>query len=108
MASNYLQISLSEAIPGMLLADDILDHQGQVLLPHGSVLSETLIKSLHRHEIVAITIRGPQASPEQQADTAAKYARRIDILFRHIPPDSISVSNELRRYVRTFRLGDDT
>ena len=92
----------------MLLADDILDHHGQVLLPHGSALNETLIKSLHRHEIVTITILGPQASPEQQALMTAKYARRIDILFRHIATDASSVSNELRSYVRSFRLGDGT
>lgn len=107
MTSNSVQILIAQAEPGMVLSEDLLDHQGQVLLPKASVLNESLIKGLHRHDIAAICIVGAQSSPEEQARTTARHAQRIAILFRQIAPDAAGVSNELRNYVRTFRLGDD-
>ncbi len=106
MASNSVQIRIAQAEPGMVLSEDLLDHQGQVLLPKASVLSESLIKGLHRHDITAICILGAQSSPEEQARTTAKHAQRIAVLFRQVAPDAVGVSNALRSYVRSFRLGD--
>ena len=48
--STIKQIPLEEAQPGMLLGDDLRDAAGQVLLPRGSELAESSLRSLARRE----------------------------------------------------------
>ena len=55
--STIKQIPLEEAQPGMLLGDDLRDAAGQVLLPRGSELAESSLRSLARRGIETLTIR---------------------------------------------------
>jgi hypothetical protein len=87
----------------MVLSDDILDDQGQVLLPKDTVLTERMIGLLPAHgiEMVAVCLTGG-ASPADQAQIQA----RIDHLFRKNDPDDAGdfATGILRRYVLDYRL----
>ena len=51
MSAAYQHLALSEVKPGMILSDELLDKQGQVLLPKGAVLTSKTIALLPGHGI---------------------------------------------------------
>ena len=70
--------SIGELQPGMLLAQDILNHEQHKLLNEKTVLSQSHIDNLAKHQehtknvIVAYILHGPRKeSPSQQKDGAA-------------------------------------
>jgi hypothetical protein len=92
----------------MVLSDELLDQQGQVLLPKGAVLTARTIALLPGHGIEALAVLRADAldSPGAPVDEAA-IERRIAHLFRQHDP---SLEHDwatalLRRYLTDFRLG---
>jgi len=64
-------IPLEEVVPGMRLGDDLRDDGGQMLLPRGSELSESTLRSLERRGIESLPV-----VEEKPVDEAALAARR--------------------------------
>jgi len=76
-------IAIDDAQPGMRLAEAVVDATGQLLVPAGSELTESLLQGLRRREIAELTVER-----EIEEDAAAREARRakaveqLDRLFR--------------------------
>ena len=97
------QLALAEVSPGMILSDDLLDLQGQVLLPKGATLTEQTIESLRRHDVVSLRIIMGELTLEEEAIQHAHFQQRLERLFRKLDDSPANVL--LQRYVRDFRLG---
>ena len=107
MGGNYHQLTLAEVRPGMVLSDVLLDMQGNVLLPQGTVLTDAMLALMPRHGISILPIMRDQVTPEAAAATLQHHEARLAQLFRKNDPDSGSdwATATLRRFVTDFRLG---
>lgn len=103
MSNGYKLMALSEVRPGMMLSDDLLDRQGQLLLPKGAALTDASIASVGRHGIGMLPIISGNAAPPD----AAQVNARLDRLFRHNERDDNAdwATGILRRFVEDYRLG---
>jgi hypothetical protein len=108
MTASYHQIPLEQVQPGMVLSDELLDLQGNVLLPQGTVLTAAMLTLMPRHGIQILPItRAVDVSADEAQATLAHYDQRIARLFRKNDPDDDSdwATGLLRRFVTDFRLG---
>ena len=107
MAGNYHQLTLAEVRPGMVLSDVLLDVQGHVLLPQGTVLTDAMLALMPRHGIAVLPILKDEVSPEMAQAALSHHEARIARLFRKNDADSDSdwATALLRRFVSDFRLG---
>jgi len=107
MTGNYHQLAIAEVRPGMVLSDVLLDVQGHVLLPQGSVLTEAMLALMPRHGIAVLPIVREEMAPEVAQAVLARHQDRIDRLFRKNDADSDSdwATALLRRFVTDFRMG---
>jgi hypothetical protein len=109
MSAAYQHLALSQVKPGMILSDELLDKQGQVLLPKGAVLSAKTIALLPGHGIDALAVLRPpgEALPEAPLDQGAIEAR-LAWLFRKHQGGTVDdgwASDILLRYISDYRLG---
>lgn len=108
MSAPYEHLALADLAVGMVLSDDILDPQGQVLLPKGATLNGATIALLPSHgvEMVAVLRQG---LPEPVQDDAAILAR-LDRIFRNtdISEADDAATGLLRMYITDYRLGKGT
>jgi hypothetical protein len=86
MTSNYQPLNLAQVRPGMILSDELLDAQGHVLLPQGTVLTEAMLALMPRHGIAVLPILQEQVSPEAVQATLNHHEARIAQLFRKNEP----------------------
>lgn len=107
MTGNYQQLTLAAVRPGMVLSDVLLDVQGHVLLPQGTVLTEAMLALMPRHGIAVLPIVRDEVTPEAEAAKLEHHQARIARLFRKNDPDSDSdwATATLRRFIADFRLG---
>jgi len=107
MTASYQHLALAQVQPGMILSDELLDVQGQILLPQGTVLTDAMLALMPRHgiAILPIAISGPSA--EEQAANAEHHEQRIAYLFRKNDADDTNdwATGLLRRYITAYRLG---
>lgn len=66
-------LPLAQARAGMVLAGELRDAHGHMLLPEGTVLTPAMLASLARHGIESLPVRNP-------------HGERIDYLFRRLDP----------------------
>ncbi len=101
MSLAYQHLALADVRPGMVLSDVLLDQQGQVLLPQGTVLTAAFIALMPRHgiDVVAVLSAEPVPGPDLSAVQA-----RVAHLFRHKGADD-GASATLHRYIEDYRLG---
>lgn len=110
MNPAYQHLSLADVRPGMILSDELLDRQGQVLLPAGAVLTASTIALLPGHGIDALAVRRELAATvsDSTADAANQSALegRLAKLFRKNDSDDHNdwATGILRRYVEDYRL----
>ncbi|WP_175626126.1 MULTISPECIES: hypothetical protein [Oxalobacteraceae] len=104
MGVIHQQLALDDVTPGMVLADNLLDAQGQILLPKGAELSEQMLESLRRHDISSLRIFMGELSEEEAAAQRAYLQSRLTRLFRN--SDGEDANGLLQNYVRKFRLGE--
>ncbi len=104
MNPAYEHLALTAVKPGMTLSDDILDKQGQILLPQGAVLTERTIALLPAHGIGMVAVLC-DAAPAAAIDSDAQVAR-LNHLFRKNTPDKADdwATGILHRYVLDYRL----
>jgi hypothetical protein len=107
MSPAYKLTELSEAQPGMVLAEVLLDRQGQVLLAQGTVLTESMLASLARHDVAMLPILAADTAPPSPAPAAVQA--RLDHIFRKTGDDDAGrwATGLLRRYVQAYRLGQE-
>lgn len=105
MSAGYKLTALAAARPGMVLSDVLLDRQGQMLLPQGSVLTDSVLASLARHgvDMLPIVAGDTGAAPADSGQVQA----RLDHLFRNHDRDDDNdwATGILRRYVEDYRHG---
>ena len=107
MSAAYQHLALTEVKPGMILSDQLLDRQGQVLLPKGMILTAKIIGLLPSHGIDMLAVlRTDDGSPPQAAADPSTIERRLDHLFRKNDPDDHDdwATGILRRYITDYRL----
>lgn len=85
MKAGARALSLDQAQPGMSLASDLKDHQGNILLKAGTQLSAGHLASLAQRGVRAVTIVEPVSDAE--LETARRDAQlRLQHLFRQRRP----------------------
>lgn len=105
MTILHKQLSLADVVPDMVLSDDLLDPQGQILLPKGATLTQRSIDSLHRHDVLSVSILMGELTAEEEAAQRAHAEMRLTRLFRR--SDDSEANGLLHLYVRSFRLGTE-
>jgi hypothetical protein len=108
MATNYQQLALNDIEVGAILADDVRDDHGVVLLAQGTCLNQSLIKSLARHGVETLPIVCTEASEEITEPTTDEAAilqqqERVKRLFRLENCDE--ASGLLHVFVEQYRQG---
>jgi hypothetical protein len=103
MSAAYQHLALTEVKPGMILSDELLDQQGQVLLPKGAVLTANTIALLPSHGIDMLAVLCGETTPRPDPATVE---RRLKKLFRKNDPDNHDdwATGILRRYIVDYRL----
>ncbi|MFZ2267054.1 MAG: hypothetical protein WAV95_05705 [Azonexus sp.] len=76
-------LPLGEVVVGMRLAEAVVDAAGQVLVPAGTEISESLLHGLQRREVAAIRVeREVTEDPAELELRRARLAAQLDLLFR--------------------------
>lgn len=76
-------IAIGEARPGMRLAEAVVDAMGQVLVPAGSELTESMLQGLRRREVAALVVeREVEEDDAAREARQARVAEQLDRLFR--------------------------
>jgi hypothetical protein len=90
----------------MVLADDLMDKLGHVLLPAGTALTEGMLKSLGHHDIHQLSILIDEVPGDEQERTLEhqKKIERLEHLFRKKPDDT--PTSNLYAYLQKYRAGD--
>lgn len=102
MSNRSKQIALAEALPDMVLAEDLLTARGKLILPKGAALTDKTIASLHRYEVRDLVVQLSDAlSAAEEAAEKARHQERITHLFRKSAEDK--AGNLLKQYVTQFR-----
>ncbi|MEJ7806271.1 MAG: hypothetical protein WKG03_10180 [Telluria sp.] len=106
MSAAYQHLALAEVRPGMILSDELLDRQGQVLLPKGAVLTAGTIALLPGHGIDMLAVLRSDADAAADKPDHDAIARRLDKVFRKNDPDNDDdlASATLRGYILDYRL----
>lgn len=99
--SRYLPLSKLEA--GMVLADDLLDKMGHVLLPAGVSLTDATIKAIAHHDVHLLSIVAEAGEQKVDAEELQRQLKRIDYLFRHATEEG--AMQTLKQFVVHYREG---
>jgi hypothetical protein len=103
MMELHMQLTLDQACPGMILAEDMRDAGGNLLLKSGTSLTESMLASLQRYTIGRFSVLGEEGDAVD--DTAARelIEQRLAKLFRGCGEGVASRS--LRDCLNQYRLG---
>jgi hypothetical protein len=61
------QVSVDDLEPGMLLAEEVRDQQGRLLMPAGTELTERHLRAFQLWGILSVRIRAADAAPDPAA-----------------------------------------
>ena len=96
-------IPVTLAKPGMVVAREVLNPEGQVSLQAGTVLLESSISGLIRRNTYHVSVfQEDERSEEELQVERAKTTERINYLFRHVPQDG--TMGALRQMILACRL----
>ncbi|WP_423707887.1 hypothetical protein [Undibacterium sp. WLX3042] len=99
--SHYL--TLNKVTAGMILADDLLDKVGHILLPAGTALSENMLRSLTAHGVSQLCIEADATPTPEELKERQMKIERIPLLFRKYPAEQpVSL---LQQYIQHYREG---
>ncbi|GGX04139.1 hypothetical protein [Undibacterium macrobrachii] len=109
MNKKHRYVDLHQISPGEILADDLLDKLGHVLLPAGTELTASMLKAIANHDIHQLPLHyvtDPDSVEPQREDTDSieQQLNRVNHLFRHSPREG--ATETLRNYVESYRRGD--
>lgn len=97
---RYRTIEVAEAEEGMQLFEDVVDRQGNMLIPAQTALTASLIRSLERRGIETVQVTDDSISAEELEAARAQAVARIDQLFAK---SRGRASEELRQAVLAYR-----
>lgn len=96
-------IPLSLARPGMVVAHEVCNLEGQVSLQAGAVLSESSIAGLMRRNTHHIAVfQEDERSEEELLVERGRTIERVNHLFRHVPQDG--TMGAMRQIIMAYRL----
>ncbi len=100
-------VLLQNAVPGMVLSDNLLDRYGKVLLSEKTVLDEKHLESLRRHNIEMIPIVDEDLTVEERAAQMEARLARLERLFRKgaYGNPEVNANDWLRVCLRHYRQG---
>lgn len=76
-------IAIGDAQSGMRLAEAVADAMGQVLVPAGSELTESMLQGLRRREIATLKVeREIEEDPAAREARRARVVEQLDRIFR--------------------------
>jgi len=101
--NRFIELDLDDVRVGMTLSDTLLDAHGGVLLPGGTVLTDSNITSLRRRGIDAVIVVNDDISEADLAIERERLQQRLDRLFRN-SVDGAARDLLLPQIIR-FRLG---
>lgn len=106
MENRHQYLSMKNIKPGMILADDLMDKLGRILLPAGTSLTAKILKSITQHHILQLSILVNEIEGEEQDPGLERQIKidRLTQLFRHGP--ILSPTNLLQEYLLKYRTGD--
>jgi hypothetical protein len=104
MTSSYQPLSLSQAVPGMVLSEDLHDAQGNILLPYGSTLTDAILRSLQRRGVKMLSVVADASPVIDQAAQRDYHRARLARLFRKCNDDQ--GCRVLRNLMTQYRLGE--
>ncbi|HEY1229662.1 MAG TPA: hypothetical protein VGF26_20325 [Ramlibacter sp.] len=102
MTGRYKQVALDDAGAGMVLADEVRDGQGNVLLAKGATLGEPMLAALRRRGVEHIRVEDDGLSPEQLAAERERIEARLARLFRQ--PHGGAADALLREQLAAYRM----
>lgn len=105
MSQRHRYLPIPRISAGMVLADELLDKLGHVLLPAGTKLTQNMINSMEHHDVHQLSIVVEETEEEMQEDLAAKQKKRerLSVVFRHAPYPEPTAS--LKAYIEKYREG---
>jgi hypothetical protein len=108
MTRSYKLVLLEDAVPGMVLSDNLLDRHGKILLPENTELTEKLLESLHRYEMEMVPVFCDELTDEEKAEKIAQRQARLSALFRKQNYDSPAeyANDVLMQCLVEFRQGE--
>jgi hypothetical protein len=83
MITRYKELELDDAHAGMVLACDLTDGRGAVLLQQGTTLTDTQLAGLERRGIERLRVLDDAVDEAQLAAERARVELRLARLFRH-------------------------
>ena len=101
--------TLDAVTQAAVLAEPVCDDSGQLLLPAGTTLTDSMVASLRKRGVETVVIAGAEAQPEPAMDLQARHARvdgRMKCLFRHAL--RTGHVNPLLHMVSRYRLEDSS
>lgn len=103
MSQKHRYLPVARVSAGMILADELLDKLGHVLLPAGTQLTQNMINAMEHHDVHQLSIVIEETEEEKQEALLARQRKRerLSIVFRHAPycePTSI-----LQSYIAKYR-----
>ena len=105
MSKPHRHYTISKVYPGMILADELLDKRGYLLLPAGTVLTTEIIHAMSAHEVHQLSILTTPGFDDEIKEQAERQKKidRLAILFRH--PPSTEAGASLMAYISKYRTG---
>jgi hypothetical protein len=111
MTGLHQYMELAQVRAGMVLSDELLDLQGKVLLPRGTVLNPAMLALLPHHGIETLPIMLQTTLSDQEVACARQqHGKRIAYLFRKndLADDADRATSALHRLMLEFRLNPET
>ena len=98
-------VAIDDALEGMVLAHNLLDAGGAVLLPAGATLSTASLNSLRRRGIEQLQVVREAEAPDAAAIAAERERQclRLERLFRKSA--AVGASGKLLERLRNYRMG---
>lgn len=102
--NRFIELDLDDVSVGMTLSDTLLDAHGGVLLPSGTVLTDSNITSLRRRGIDTVIVLNDEISAADLAIERERLQQRLDRLFRKSADNA--ARDLLLPQITRYRLGD--
>ncbi len=102
MSFSARETALDSVLPGSVLAAELRDVQGAVLLPKGASVTEATLLSLRRRGIETLVVLVEQADdPEREAASRQEIEQQLRHLFRLAGDEA--PARQLLQMIREYR-----
>lgn len=101
MNTRHRYLPLSKISAGMVLADDLLDKLGHILLPAGVTVTEGMLKSIAQHDIHQLSMLVDAPDNEVTVDPQERMLR-LEKIFSHCR--DTEPCHTLLMYMKSYRL----